>query len=306
MVLNGGFDYRERINQRAAGTAILDYLTQRYRHSTRDEWSTRLEAGRVRVDGAPVSPGAVLQAGQCVTWHRPPWQEPEVPLDFALLYRDQDLLAVGKPCGLPTVPAGGYLDHTLLALVRRHFPEATPIHRLGRGTSGVVLLARTRRCRSALTAAMRNRQITKVYRALVVGCPQHDRWTMETPIGPVSHPRLGTLHAASPRGKPACSQATVLERRTDASLVEIRIDTGRPHQIRIHLAAAGHPLLGDPLYTVGGGFELPATALPSDLGYHLHAVRMHFSHPFHGTPVVVECAPPAVLRRGGKEKRARG
>lgn len=297
MVLNQGFEYREQINQHAAGATILDYLSQRYPHSSREQWRDRLQTGRVLVDGDRVSSSAILRPGQGLTWRRPPWHEPEVPLDFAVLYRDCDLLAVAKPCGLPTVPAGGFLEHTLLTRVRRHFPEATPIHRLGRGTSGVVLLACSRRCRSLLTAALRDRQITKIYRALVVGIPEQDRWVIDAPIGPVPHPRLGTLYAASPQGKQACSRVTVLDRGAEASLVEVHIDTGRPHQIRIHLAAAGYPLLGDPLYTVGGGFQEPATALPSDLGYRLHAACLRFSHPTRGEPVVIHCPPPPGLRR---------
>ncbi len=296
MTLNQGFEYRERINQRAAGSTLLDYLARHYTHSSRAAWLSRMQAGLVLVDGVRVAPNTVLRAGQCVIWRRPPWREPEVPLDFAILYRDRDLLAVAKPCGLPTVPAGGFLDHTLLSRVRQHFPEATPVHRLGRGTSGVVLLARTRRCRSLLTGAMRDRRIAKIYRALVVGHPERDRWLMNVPIGPVAHPRLGTLHAASPHGKAARSRARVLERRADTCLVEVCIDTGRPHQIRIHLAAAGHPLLGDPLYATGGGFKQPATALPSDLGYRLHAGCLRLAHPIHGTPLVIRCEPPPELR----------
>ena len=108
---------------------------------------------------------------------------------------------------------------------------------------------------------------------------------------------LGTLHAAAADGKPALSQVTVIERRADAFLCDVRIATGRPHQIRIHLAAAGHPLLGDPLYGVGGVPEPDTRALPGDPGYQLHAAELSIRHPRSGDELVIACEPPPLLRR---------
>jgi len=145
------------------------------------------------------------------------------------------------------------------------------------------------------------KEVGKRYRALASGCPDQDEMTISTPIGPIPHPLLGSIHAASPTGKPSLSQVVVLERRTDSFLCDVRIATGRPHQIRIHLAAAGYPLLGDPLYTAGG---LPAPdthALPGDPGYHLHAAELSFRHPRTGSNVVIECEPPVLLRRSIEE-----
>ncbi len=298
MALNKGFEYREQIGARGAERGVLVYLAENYRHSTEEQWRSRLESGYVIVDGSPAGAETVLKKGQWLVWRRPPWNEPEAPLAFAVLYEDEDLLAVAKPCGLPCVPGGGFLDHTLLALVRRRYPEAAPVHRLGRGTSGVVLFARTARAGSVLSEALRRREMVKIYRALARGVPVRDSFTVETAIGPVPHPVLGALHAACPGGRPALSRVTLLERRgPDASLLEVCIETGRPHQIRIHLAAAGHPLVGDPLYVVGGGFGNPGTALPGDLGYLLHAERVRLLHPATGSPLEVSCAPPPELRR---------
>jgi 23S rRNA pseudouridine1911/1915/1917 synthase len=120
--------------------------------------------------------------------------------------------------------------------------------------------------------------------------------TISTPIGPVPHALLGSLHAASPQGKPSLTRVTVLERRADCFLCDVHIATGRPHQIRIHLAAAGHPLVGDPLY-VRGGIPAPDTrALPGDPGYLLHAAEMSLLHPRTRRKVVITCEPPALLR----------
>jgi 23S rRNA pseudouridine1911/1915/1917 synthase len=115
-------------------------------------------------------------------------------------------------------------------------------------------------------------------------------------IGPVPHPRLGTVHAAHAEGRPADSAVTVLERRASTTLCDVAIATGRPHQIRIHLAWAGHPLAGDPLYAPGGLPRPLAPGLPGDGGYLLHAHRVRFAHPATGAPTIIEAPLPEALR----------
>ena len=258
-------------------------------------WRDRIAAGQVFLGETPAAATDLLRPGQTLVWHRPPWEEPDVPLAFAVLHRDAHLLAVAKPRGLPTVPNGGFLTHTLLHIVRRLDPEATPLHRLGRGTSGLVLFARTPEARRAVSAALREGRVEKIYRALVTGAPPRNTFSIETPIGLVPHPRLGRVHAAAVDGKRAVSHVRVLSIREGGTLVEVTIPTGRPHQIRIHLAAAGHPLVGDPLYVTGGG-PGPEAGLPGDPGYSLHAHRLRLAHPATGVPVILECAPPPPLR----------
>ena len=299
-MLNQGFNYQERVGGDAGGCTVLDYLAARYKHSTRAQWQERIQGGRVLVDQAVTCAEAVLRAGKTLVWRRPPWTEPDAPCSFAILYCDAYLLAVAKPAGLSTLPAAGFVSHTLLSLVRRRIPEAVPLHRLGRGTSGLVLFGKTRAARRSVTAAWQVGRVVKVYRALVSGSPDWDERAVDTAIGPVPHSLLGTVHAASAEGKPACSRVRVLERRDDASLVQVTIQTGRPHQIRIHLAVAGHPLCGDPLYTSGGVPAEGSLALPGDLGYRLHAERLELAHPEDGSRVTIECMPPPVLRCAGE------
>lgn len=295
---NHGCLHRERITAVDAGKTLLAHLATRHPRATDIEWARRIADGEVQLDGHPAVPGQFLGVGQELVWSRPPWVEPEAPLTMAVLHEDEDLLAVAKPSGLPTMPGGGeFQDHTLLTLVRHRWPEASPMHRLGRGTSGVVLFARTTEAGRRVQSAFREHRLRKVYRTLCMGQPELDSFNITAPIGEVPHPILGTVHGANPAGRASLSRVRVLERRGEGSLVEVEIETGRPHQIRIHLAFAGHPLMGDPLYGFGG-VPLPGTeALPGDLGYRLHALRLELVHPRTGRSLAILCAPPVVLRR---------
>jgi 23S rRNA pseudouridine1911/1915/1917 synthase len=294
-MVNRGHEYRERVPGEAAGHDVLDWLCRRYEHSDRGTWGERLARGELSLDGAPAAARDVLRAGQSLAWRRPPWQEPDVPLSFAVLHRDAQLLAVAKPRGLPCVPNGGFLEHTLLHRVRLRFPGAAPLHRLGRGTSGLVLFALTGEARREGADAWRTGRVGKEYLALVAGRPSRDAFTVEAPIGPVPHPRIGSVHAAARDGRPAVSHVRVVGERHGGTLVRVTIPTGRPHQIRIHLAAAGHPLVGDPLYAAGGGIA-ESEALPGEGGYWLHAWRLALDHPATRARLELECAPPPALR----------
>ncbi|MDR3684804.1 MAG: pseudouridine synthase [Geothrix sp.] len=294
---NGGFRYQEQIATSASGRGVLAHLMIRYPLASQPEWLSRIDSGQVFLEDRPARRDDILRAGQRLVWARPPWIEPEAPLATAILYEDGDLLAVAKPSGLPTLPGGGeFLDHTLLALVRRRHPEASPMHRLGRGTSGLVLFAPTARARKPLQAAFQGDGTRKVYRTLCSGHPEAATFDITAPIGEVPYAPLGRLHAALVGGRPSKSRVTVLERREDASLLEVEIATGRPHQIRIHLAWAGHPLVGDPLYGPGGVPRPGTRALPGDPGYRLHAHRLELAHPRTGEWLTLACQPPPPLR----------
>ncbi|HAK60824.1 MAG TPA: RNA pseudouridine synthase [Nitrospiraceae bacterium] len=293
---NDGCDYREQVGLDGDSWTVLAYLSQRYPHSTPTEWAARIQSGRVLVDGLPAHAESVLRRGCELVWQRPPWIEPDAPRSLSLVYEDDDVLAVAKPAGLPTLPGAHFLQATLLYLVRAYASDATPLHRLGRWTSGLVLCARNPHARTALMRQWSAHEVGKRYRALATGIPDRDGMTINTPIGPVPHPLLGSLHAAAPQGKPSLSQVIVLERRVDSFLCDVRIATGRPHQIRIHLASAGHPLMGDPLYGPGGLPAKDSRALPGDPGYHLHAAELSFRHPGTGRTMTLECEPSPLLR----------
>jgi 23S rRNA pseudouridine1911/1915/1917 synthase len=294
--LNEGCEYHERLGLDADGRTLLDHLSRRYGHSSSEQWATRIASGHVLVDGLPAHADSVLRRGCSLVWHRPPWIEPEAPRSFSILYEDDDLIAVNKPAGLPTLPGANFLQSTLLHLVRAHAPDAAPVHRLGRWTSGIVLCAKNQNARTELMRQWSAKQVGKFYRALASGCPDWNETTISTPIGPVPHNLLGSIHSASQKGKPSLSDVTVVERRVNSFLCDVRIATGRPHQIRIHLASSGHPLVGDPLYGAGG-LPLPDThALPGDPGYHLHAAKLTFLHPGTRLGIIIECEPPSILR----------
>lgn len=345
--MNQGWTYPDRIQKAPAGLTVLDYYTQRYRHSSREEWAERILAGQILLEGQPVAPHTLLRVGQRLTYHRPPWEEPAVPLDFAILYADSDVWAIAKPSGLPVLPGGGFLQHTVLWQLQHRYPQnpLVPVHRLGRGTSGVLLLARSPLAKSYLSDLMRQSTaqtvqalpslgeqtrlesdradpesrvqgaggpspedplgLRKTYRALIGPCDLPDTFTLTTPIGPWPHPTLGTVYAATPEGKLAHSEGRILQRSPDRTLVEVTIRTGRPHQIRIHLAAAGFPLVGDPLYAPGGQpYPLLPNAegklpVPGDCGYWLHAYRLTFPHPRTGERLAIACEPPPLLAGSG-------
>jgi 23S rRNA pseudouridine1911/1915/1917 synthase len=295
VTLNSGWTYREQVGPESGGLTVLVYLASTRNHSTSEEWASRLERGEVEIDGTRATCDAILHPGQTIVWRRPAWDEADVPTNYRILHEDDSIVAVDKPSGLPTMPAGGFLHHTLLTMIRGLYPEASPLHRLGRHTSGLVLFARTHEAASELARAWRNHTVKKMYRALALGETRTEMFVIDAPIGPVPHPLLGTVQAAIEEGKSSHSLAVVLERRRDRTLFNVEITSGRPHQVRIHLAYAGHPLIGDPLYEAGGGLK-HHPGLPGDGGYLLHAERLQFTHPATGKRMTLTAEPPPSLQ----------
>ncbi len=304
---NGGWAYRDRIPPAGAGMGIVAYYAGRYPHSGAAEWQRRLDAGEISCNGEPLSADAVLAAGDRLLWRRPPWQEPAVPAGWGVIHDDGDLLVIDKPSGLPVLPAGGFLEHTVLRLLeRRHGDDPAglprPVHRLGRFTSGLLVCARRPASRAWLSAQLRESTgslasgcgggggggappFRKHYRALLMpgrlALAAGDSLAITTAIGRRPHPPLGEIWCAASVGDPAAlparSQLTLLERGSAGDLVDVAIATGRPHQIRIHCAAIGAPLRGDPLYLPGG--RARPGGLPGEGGYRLQASWLRLQPP---------------------------
>jgi 23S rRNA pseudouridine1911/1915/1917 synthase len=291
-ILNRGYAYATIIGSESRGQTLLSHLARLYPHSTAQAWQQRLNDGEVTLDGETATGSEVVASGQALVWNRPPWMEPAVPQHFEVLFEDSHLLAVNKPSGLPTLPAGGFLENTLLRLAQKRTPDAHPVHRLGRATSGIVLFARTPQAASHLSAQWNTPGIRKTYRALSQNIAQQDAYEILTPIGRVPHPRIGSVWAAHPDGKPAKSLAKVISRGIGTTIFEVSLHSGRPHQIRIHLASIGHPLVGDPLYGSTGQPLENLPGLPGDGGYFLHAQYLEFQHPMTGERISLEAALP--------------
>ena len=303
-MLNQGWIYRETVPKSASGQTVLQYYSIRYRHSNQQEWREKIESGQVLLNEKQAFSELILQSGDKLAYHRSPWLEPNVPLSFEIIYEDQDLLAIAKPAGLPVLPGGGFLENTLLWQLKKIYPQnpPVPIHRLGRGTSGLLLLAKSALAKSNLSRQMRanstknstGQRIQKIYLAKVGKLVKCDHFTITNPIGKIPHPFLGYIYGATATGKFAHSECQVVRRNPDSTIIQVSILTGRPHQIRIHLAAAGYPLMGDPLYGVGGVplIKDNEISVPGDCGYYLHAYRLAFSHPRSNEGMDLICPAP--------------
>ena len=294
-MLNQGYAYTSTIKAGHRGGTLLTHLASLYPHSSQERWQENLNRGEVTLHGILASGSEDLVAGQTLVWNRPPWTEPESPRQFQVLFEDPYLVAVNKPAGMPTLPGSGFMENTLLRLVQKQIPEANPVHRLGRGTSGIVLFAKRSGVASKLCTRWNTPQVEKIYRALAQGVAQHDVYQIPTPIGLVPHPRIGSVWAASSDGKRSRSSARVISRSESSTMFEVSLHSGRPHQVRIHLASIGHPLVGDPLYGPTGQPLEFLPGLPGDGGYLLHAQSLRFDHPMTGEQVCLEAPLPSGL-----------
>ncbi len=319
---NRGHAYRDRVDRPAA--SIAGFYAARYRHSDQAVWMERLAAGEIWRNGQQLRADVALAPGDRLLWHRPPWQEAAVPVltQRSIVFDDGDLLVLNKPSGLPVLPAGGFLEHTLLSQLQAWASTARPVHRLGRFTSGLLACARRPETRSWLSAQLREstsaavdsaapHACRKLYRALTQPLPSAwaigETRAISAAIGRRPHPLLDQIWCAADPGDaaalPSRSELTLVERRSDSCLVDLAIATGRPHQIRIHTAAIGAPLLGDPLYRAGGLAD-PAV-LPGAGGYWLHAYRLSLSPPSDAS-LHLEALPPEGLQSSLESDKVAG
>ncbi|CAH9055112.1 unnamed protein product [Cuscuta epithymum] len=347
---NDGLTYHDLVRPADAGLTLIEFYSRKYKSSAPVQgWLQRIQNKQITVDGIVVSnPDARLRSGAQLVYHRLPWKEPYAPYVLDVLFEDKTLIALNKPSGLQVLPGGLFQQRTVLTQLQRRERNSSnlstcgesspvPVHRLGRGTSGILLCAKTKLAKSCLASyfadgtsivqekrhsnveIMRARKIVKIYRALVSGIINEDEVVIEQPIGMIRYPGVAKgLYVASPSGKPALSNVRVLERRVEnnCTLIEVEIQSGRPHQIRIHLSSIGHPLIGDPLYTDGGqprcfdpdlldetfaedgGYQRPENPVPGDCGYNLHAHKLTLPHPITQELVTITAPLPSILKAG--------
>ena len=291
MRTNRGFVYRARVAAEDAGQSVLAFHVGRFRHSDEAQWRAAIAMGRVLVNGRRAAPDEPLAAGDELEFHRPPWQEPEAPESFDVAFEDEDVLVVVKPAGLQVLPAGPFSARTLLALVRASDPAratAAPAHRLGRGTSGLMAFGKTEQARAALARQFREFVPVKTYLAWVAGAALPQSFVATQPIARVAHGPL-SIHVAAEHGRASRTRVRVVRREAERTLVAAQPITGRPDQIRIHLAAAGAPIVGDPLFGPGGTPK--SSAPPGAGGYLLHAAALSFPHPSTGVRLKLRSFP---------------
>jgi 23S rRNA pseudouridine1911/1915/1917 synthase len=270
-----------------------DVLVARLAAASRSAVAAAFKAGDVLINGVPVKPSTLLAAEDVVAYHiavQPPLEAfPEaIPLD--VVFEDETIVVVNKAPGMVTHPAHGATSGTLVNALLAHagaLPgealRAGLVHRLDRDTSGLLVVAKTPKALSTLGKAMQKRYIQREYRGIVAGIPADAEGTIEGAIG--RDPRNRQRYAIRTEGKPAITHYALRERLQHAAELTFRLETGRTHQIRVHLAAVGHPLLNDPVY----GRRDSRIALP---GQALHAWRLAFRHPATMTPLELEDEPP--------------
>ncbi|MDO9410528.1 RluA family pseudouridine synthase [Patulibacter sp.] len=279
--------------------------------------------GGVRIDGEPADPAQkrhAVRAGQELEVELGALVQTVGPVrhdapDVDVLWEDEHLLVVDKPAGLLVHPGAGHHEATLVdAIAGRITADLPPggdaerpgiVHRLDRETSGLLIVARQEAAHRALQEAIREREVTREYLALVDGRPDARTGTIDAPIGRDRHVRTKhSLDTDTPRR--AVTHFVLEEALPRTSLLRVTLETGRTHQIRVHLKAIGLPVAGDPEYgRSGGGAAGPAGAHPLGLERQfLHAARLSFTHPFTGEPVEVRSPLPADL--AGALQLARG
>lgn len=290
----------------ATGRRFDQVLAELFPDFSRTRLSEWVKSGDALLDGAQVRPRDPVKAGQVVTLNAALGietdAEPEdIPLD--VLYEDADVLVIDKPAGLVVHPGAGNPRGTLVnALLHRdarlaELPRAGIVHRLDKDTSGVMVVARSQRAHTGLIEQLSGREVHRQYLAVAVGA-MIAGGSVDEPIGRHPHDRIRM--AVTDSGRPAVTHYRVQERFRAHTVLECRLETGRTHQIRVHMAHIRHPLVGDPMY--GGALRLPkaaSEALVAALrGFRrqaLHAQRLSFRHPGSGEQIECEAPMPADL-----------
>ena len=284
--------------------AAVDGLTR----SAAQRW---MEEGRVTQSGVPVKKNARLNAGAVLAVTPPQPEEVDVvpqniPLD--VVYEDDDVIVVNKPVGMVVHPAPGHPDGTLVNALLYHCKDSLSgingqlrpgiVHRIDRDTSGLIIAAKNDRAHLALAKQLQNHSLFRLYHAVAVGGFREESGTVDAPIARHRTDRKKMAVCRPGEGRDAVTHWRVVDSRNGYSHITCRLETGRTHQIRVHMASIGHPLLGDTVY----GAKKP---WPGLAGQCLHAAQLTFTHPSTGERMTVEAPLPgwftAVLTRLGLE-----
>lgn len=283
-----------------AGQRLDRFIQHRIPRLSRTRAQEVVKNCAYRADGSRRRASDRVRAGETVILVRPAFEEPHVPLYFDVLFEDEAILALDKPAGLPVHPSATYHKNTLTYLLRQKYgPEAPQIaHRLDRETSGLLLCGKTRESERSLKIDFENRRVSKRYLAIVRGVMPDDSGRIELPMDRAKE-GLHILMEVTPEGEgyPSVTRYLVLARRDDATLVALAPESGRQHQLRVHLAALGYPIIGDKLYGPEGVQTFldyidtgMTDALLHRLGHDrqaLHAFELHFTHPSTGEPTTL-------------------
>ena len=276
------------------GVRIDAWLAAHVEGLTRSAAAKLLESGGVAVNGVSAAKNYRLTGGETVKVTRPEAEEiavepQDIPLD--VVYEDQDVIVVNKPVGLVVHPAPGHPDGTLVNALLHHCGDSLSgiggekrpgiVHRIDRDTSGLIIAAKNDAAHLALSAQLSDHTLARTYECLVMGNLRQDSGTVDAPIG--RHPSDRKKMAVEPRnGRRAVTHWEVIARYNGVTHVRCRLETGRTHQIRVHMAYIGHPILGDTVY----GAKKP---VPGLAGQCLQAVELRFVHPRTGKLVTVSC-----------------
>ena len=302
----------DTITATVASTGRLDKALAEVTELSRERIKALIADGKVAIDGeAAASPSAKVAPGARYEIHLPPPDDPQArPQDIALTiaYEDEHLIVVDKPAGMVVHPAAGNRDGTLVNALLHHCAGqlsgiggvARPgiVHRIDKDTSGLIVVAKTDRAHEGLARQFADHSIERVYTAICNGHPAPPAGTIDERIGrsDANRKKMAVLPKDSSRGKHAVTRYKTMERLAHCALIECRLETGRTHQIRVHLASIGHALVGDPVY---GRASAPLRPILQQLGFDrqaLHAGVLGFVHPVTGTALRLRSEIPADMR----------
>jgi 23S rRNA pseudouridine1911/1915/1917 synthase len=301
---------RFRVPVECVGWRLDHFLKSRIRRLSRTKIQ-EIIAGQVRLEGGRTPRAALgVRLGETILIERPAPVEPEVPRHFSVLAEDEYFIAIDKPSGLPMHATAKFYRNTLTMLLRETYP-GQPLqicHRIDRETSGVLLIARGAQPSSFLKQAFAKRKVSKSYLALVHGVPQPESGVIDRPLKLLESKTnllMGVVPADDPDGQHAVTRYRVVRQFAAHALVEAAPETGRQHQIRVHLASIGHPIVGDKIYRASEAHFIAYcdTGMTPELleafdglpRQALHAHRLTFPHPITQEPVTVESPLPADL-----------